>query len=113
MRKSFILIIAVLSTLLFFISFSMAEVQKAVTKAKNLDISESSLPRDNFITQGKVKWLETFNDTIPPADWQIIDNDGSGAAWTFVQGLDFGASGVVNPEAGQSFYASVLPWASL
>ncbi|RMG63591.1 MAG: CHRD domain-containing protein [Calditrichaeota bacterium] len=51
-----------------------------------------------------VKFEETFNDTTPPPGWIVVDNDGSGDSWDFVQGLDFGGGQVVNPQAGQSFW---------
>ena len=49
---------------------------------------------------------EVFADTTaPPTGWQVIDNDGSGGSWDYVQGLNF-SSGVVLPQAGQSFWHS-------
>ena len=48
---------------------------------------------------------EIFADSIPPEDWQVIDNDGSGGAWTFRQQLDF-QNGQVFPESGSSFWWS-------
>ncbi len=55
--------------------------------------------------EGTVKWEETFDTTVQPTDWLIVDNDGSGLAYTFEQSLTF-TSGTVNPQAGQSFWYS-------
>ena len=51
-----------------------------------------------------VKYEETFNDTIPPAGWKVVDNDGSSGSWDFVPQLDFGNGQIVNPQAGQRFW---------
>jgi hypothetical protein len=58
----------------------------------------------NF-TEDNIKWEETFDTTVQPGDWIVIDNDGSGVAYTFEQQLNF-AGGDVNPQAGQSFWFS-------
>ncbi len=51
-----------------------------------------------------VLFEEVFSDTVPPAGWQVLDNDGGGGTWTFVQQLDFGGGQIVNPESGVSFW---------
>jgi hypothetical protein len=53
-----------------------------------------------------ILWEETFNSTTPPADWIIVDNDGSGAAWDFRQLVSFTSGDSVHPQAGQSFWFS-------
>ncbi|MCF7802718.1 MAG: S8 family serine peptidase [Candidatus Marinimicrobia bacterium] len=53
-----------------------------------------------------IKWEERFNTSVPPAGWNVVDEDGSGAAYTFWQSLDFGEGDIVLPEAGQSFWYS-------
>lgn len=58
-----------------------------------------------FTPAGVIKWEETFNTTTVPSDWQVIDNDGSGGAWAFVQQLNY-TGGTVVPHAGQSFWFS-------
>jgi hypothetical protein len=49
---------------------------------------------------------EIFADTTIPAGWLVVDNDGSGFAWEFVQQIAFVGGDTVNPEAGQSFWFS-------
>ncbi len=51
------------------------------------------------------KWEELFNTTVQPTDWTVVDNDGSGTAFTFEQSLNF-QSGAVGPQAGLSFWWS-------
>jgi hypothetical protein len=58
----------------------------------------------NF-TEENIKWEETFDTTVQPGDWIVIDNDGSGSAYSFEQQLNF-TGGDVNPQAGQSFWFS-------
>ncbi len=53
-----------------------------------------------------VLFEEVFGDTLPPAGWQVIDNDGSGAAWEFRQIVAFSSGDTVFPQAGQSFWFS-------
>jgi len=59
-----------------------------------------------FEAEGTIKWEETFNDVVPPAGWQVIDNDGSGAAYEFRQNVIFTSGDTINPQAGQSFWFS-------
>ncbi len=53
-----------------------------------------------------IKWEETFNTTTPPADWTIVDNDGSGTAWELRQLISFTSGDTVLPQIGQSFWFS-------
>ena len=73
------------------------------------------LPNDaNFIPksiplskdENGVKWEEIFNSTTEPAEWQVIDNDGSGLAFTFEQQINFSSGDQILPQVGQSFYFS-------
>ena len=82
--------------------------------AQESNMKRIPLPKDpNFVPttitpkniEGNIKWEETFNTTVQPAEWLIIDNDGSGTAYTFEQQLSF-TSGNVLPQAGQSFWYS-------
>jgi len=56
--------------------------------------------------EGNVKWEETFDTTVQPPDWIVIDNDGSGAAYTFEQQIVFTSGDTVLPHAGQSYWFS-------
>ena len=49
----------------------------------------------NF-TEGNIKWEETFDTTVQPGDWIVIDNDGSGAAYSFEQQITFKEKGFLN-----------------
>lgn len=66
-------------------------------------------PTQTDAPRGAIKWEETFDTPTIPPDWQVIDNDSSGTAWTFrqlvtlVNGVD---TYYVAPEAGQSFWFS-------
>ncbi|MBD3290516.1 tandem-95 repeat protein, partial [candidate division KSB1 bacterium] len=53
-----------------------------------------------------IKWEERFTTTSPPTGWQVVDNDGSGTDWNFVQGINFSQGGAVAPQAGVSFWYS-------
>ena len=65
--------------------------------------------RQTDAPRGAIKWEETFDTQTIPPDWQVIDNDSSGSAWTFrqlvtlVNGVD---TYYVAPEVGQSFWFS-------
>jgi hypothetical protein len=52
-----------------------------------------------------IKWEEVFGGTTPPAGWRVVDNDGSGSAFAFIQGLTF-MGDTLNPQAGTSFWWS-------
>jgi cleaved adhesin domain-containing protein/type IX secretion system substrate protein len=53
-----------------------------------------------------VKWEETFNSTTIPAGWQVIDNDGSGAAWEYRQLTVFTSGDTVYPQIDSSYWFS-------
>jgi hypothetical protein len=57
-------------------------------------------------TAAVVLFEEVFGDTLPPAGWQVVDNDGSGSAWDFRQAILFTSGDTVLPQAGQSFWFS-------
>ena len=60
-------------------------------------------PDENFPV---ILWEETFQDTLPPVDWRVIDQDGSGAAWEYQQLLPFTTGDTLLPHAGQRFWLS-------
>jgi hypothetical protein len=57
-------------------------------------------------TASVVLYEEVFGDTLPPAGWQVVDNDNSGTAWDFRQAILFTSGDTVLPQAGQSFWFS-------
>lgn len=73
-------------------------------KSQKATIIEQSAP-DNFVARG-IKWEETFASSSQPVDWQVIDVDGSGAAWDYRQIVNFTGGGTVLPEADTSFWFS-------
>ena len=44
---------------------------------------------------------EIFNSTTEPAGWQVIDNDGSGLAFTFEQQINFSSGAQKIPQLGK------------
>ena len=98
------------SSLLVFVFFAIP----SNILAQDLNAKSRPLPKNpdfkpvtivpNF-TEGNIKWEETFDTTVQPGDWIVIDNDGSGAAYSFEQQINF-TGGTVNPQAGQSFWFS-------
>ena len=52
-----------------------------------------------------VKWEEIFGGTMIPPGWRVVDNDGSGDFWSFIQGLTSGGDTLV-AQAGVSFWWS-------
>jgi|GEM_PF-3771347 len=99
-----------LSSLLVFAFFAIS----SQILAQSFNAKSRPLPKNpdfkpvtiipNF-TEGNIKWEETFDTTVQPGDWIVIDNDGSGAAYSFEQQITF-TGGTVNPQAGQSFWFS-------
>lgn len=51
-------------------------------------------------------WEEIFEDYSPPPNWIVIDNDNSGAYYSFIQQLHFTTGEYVYPQAGTSFWWS-------
>ncbi|MBK7629278.1 MAG: DUF4397 domain-containing protein [Ignavibacteriales bacterium] len=81
--------------------------QDANTRSLRLPNSSDFKPttiKPNF-AEGNIKWEETFNTLIQPSNWLVIDNDGSGSAYTFEQLITFTGGNVI-PQAGQSFWFS-------
>lgn len=79
-----------------------AEVESIVT-GSTVDNSGGTSGSEIF---GIVKFEETFPDTIPPADWQAVDGDGSGTTWEYYEGIDFTSGDSVRPQAGAAFWAN-------
>ncbi len=93
-----------LFSLLIILILSSAVIAQERARDTNAIYDDALLPVPQKPTN-TVKWEETFDTTTQPADWQVIDNDGSGTFMTFTQQLNF-TSGTVNPQAGQSFWFS-------
>ena len=66
----------------------------------------TDVPSDPPSTDAVIKYEETFDSTTIPAGWQVIDNDGSGSAWSFEQLITFTSGDSIQPESGQSFFFS-------
>lgn len=74
---------------------------KVPVKVTRADQVNNQIPASN---PADIKFEETFDVTTVPAEWQTIDNDGSGGSWTFTQGVDFTSGDSVRAESGQSFW---------
>lgn len=96
-----------LAVSLMFVLISIGLAQDRVFPIKSSEYStvdsEANFP---FEAEGAIKWEEIFNDVVPPAGWQVIDNDGSGIAWEFRQDVSFTSGDTIFPQAGQSFWFS-------
>ena len=55
--------------------------------------------------QINIKWEETFNGTVIPPGWSVIDNDNSGSGLDLFQSITLPGTTVI-PQAGQSFWSS-------
>jgi hypothetical protein len=89
-----------LMTLMLFVTVSAQDVMRS---SSNSGIIPPVFPdRPESI----IKWEETFDTQTAPADWIIIDNDGSGTVWEFRQNVSFTSGDTVWPHAGQSFWFS-------
>jgi len=53
-----------------------------------------------------IKWEERFLTTTIPPGWRVVDNDGSGGAYDFVQLVAFTSGDTVRPQIGASFWYS-------
>ncbi len=53
-----------------------------------------------------VKWEERFESTTIPPGWRVVDNDGSGGAYDYVQQVTFTSGDTVRPQVGASFWFS-------
>ncbi len=93
-----------LTALIFLLAFSFTMFAQEIARDQSVVGTEGYVPTP-FKTSSVIKWEETFDTTTQPADWQVIDNDGSGTFMSFVQQLNF-TGGDVNPQAGQSFWFS-------
>ncbi len=59
------------------------------------------------VLPANVLYEEVFADTLPPTGWKVLNVDGNTGAdtsWTFRQVVNFTGGGVVNPQAGRSFW---------
>lgn len=94
------------------VTLLMLSAFTAAAQEESFRIKSEVYPRPDggqataFIPEGTIKWEEIFNNITPPAGWQVIDNDGSGAAWDFRQSVIFTSGDTINPQAGQSFWFS-------
>jgi hypothetical protein len=105
--RHYISTIAVICSVLFFSSisiFAQDSPSKGTLLPKDPDFKPKTIISDNV--EGSIKWEETFNTTVQPPDWLVIDNDGSGSAYSFEQQLVFTSGDTVSPQAGQSFWFS-------
>lgn len=104
MKKMFYFFVAIL----IFSSQSNAFNQTLTGKSARLSKSQSFLPKSIVpkIVENNVKWEETFNSAVQPSDWTVVDNDGSGLAFTFEQQINFQSGDSVLAQAGQSFWFS-------
>ena len=72
------------------------------------DLGESDASNiDTATPQGaptNIWFEEKFEELIPPADWLVIDNDGSGGSWDYRQQLSFTSGDTVFPKIGQGFW---------
>lgn len=66
----------------------------------------NDLPAPVATSTSAVKWEEVFDGTTLPAGWQIIDNDGSGAAFSYAQSVAFTSGDTIFPDTAQSFLFS-------
>jgi len=103
MKKYLVRVIG-LSIIFTFVSVFSQDTQYEI-RSQNYPNPDSKI-ENVFAPRGTVKWEETFDATVQPADWQIIDNDGSTAAWDFRQFVAFTSGDSVLPQAGQSFWFS-------
>ena len=72
-------------------------------------VNGESAPSDTVAATPRgvsILFEEVFSDTLPPAGWQVLDNDGSGSAWEFRQAILFTSGDTVLPQTGQSFWFS-------
>jgi len=86
------------------LNFAIGSEKKMVAIPQS-DLSQL-LITPNIEKAGVVTWEETFNTTTQPTNWQIIDNDGSGAAREFRQIVNCTSGGIVNPQVDSSFWFS-------
>ena len=77
----------------------------AVYAAGESDSSNIAAAQPNENYPAKL-WEETFQDTLSPDGWQVIDQDGSGSAWEYRQFLSFTTGDTLLPHAGQRFWFS-------
>ncbi len=94
-----------ITVFIFLIALSFTMFGQEIARDQTVVATDGYVPTP-FQTTGVIKWEETFDYTTQPTDWQVIDNDGSGTAYTFEQQLSFTSGGIVDPQAGQSFWYS-------
>ncbi len=103
--KKFLNLILPITILLFVVDIIPQSNSSRMTRLpKDPNFIPKSVPL-NKVESG-VKWEEIFDSTTEPAGWQVIDNDGSGLAFTFEQQINFSSGDQILPQAGQSFYFS-------
>ena len=103
MRKNLMLTIFIMVGIISVSLFAQGEVFKIRSEVST---SNEKISNEPGTIDGVVKWEEIFDTTIQPTDWQVIDNDGSGAAWDFRQLVAFTSGDSVHPHMGQSFWFS-------
>jgi hypothetical protein len=83
-------------------SKQFAEQKTIYKKNKQSDTQNSSRAVQ------EIAYEETFAGVSPPPGWLVVDNDGSGSAFSFVQQVTYASvpPDTVNPQAGQSFWFS-------
>ena len=100
------MLFSVLVFLLFFTAVSLAGEHTATLKSSDIPRTSSAKKAPDLLKVDGVKWEETFNSTELPDGWQIVDNDGSGSAFTYLQLLTFTSGDSVAPQADSSFFWS-------
>lgn len=105
--------VSLISILLFiFIAFALGEevdkkpAKETVAKLVTGTRPETNTSKASSEIKGIIKYEEIFADTIPPAGWQSIDDDGSGTSWEYYEGIDFTSGDSVRPQAGVAFWAN-------
>jgi len=59
-----------------------------------------------LFAQTNIKWQQTFDDTVIPGGWQVIDADGSASGLELVQTDSTFEAIELNAHAGQAFWSS-------
>jgi hypothetical protein len=82
------------------------ETVKSVVNRTSQPVSVSPGDYDVF---GTIKFEETFDDTIPPAAWQTVNNDSSlppFETWMYYEAIHYTTGDSVLPQAGKIFWAN-------
>ena len=88
-------------------TYTKSKVVKVITN-KDKQTGEQKIVSTQSSSRAvqEIAYEETFAGVSPPPGWNVVDNDGSGSAFSFVQQLIYTGPDTVNPQAGQSFWYS-------